>query len=252
MSFNIRVPNDKFPNNWILRRHLVDNVLHKHQPDIIGFQEMKIEQREYLLTLHPQYIDIGRGRNKDGSGEASPIFINHKRFELLASDTEWYSDTPQIPGSSHWGNKHLRNFSWAKLLDKYTQRSMVIYNSHWGYSQKFHQKAAKLLLEKIGGSAVNMPVFIIGDFNALPNFKGLALLTKPSKEQTLADTWRETSVDKQGFTFHDFTGVGYKRLDYIFANQYIKTIEPTTVIKDTWYKRWPSDHFPVMGKFKIH
>lgn len=254
MSFNIRVPNDNFPNNWTLRRHLASNVLKEQQPDIVAFQEMKTEQKQFLLATFPQYMSVGAGRNKDGSGEATNIFFNQQRLKLDAkvSGSFWFSDTPNTPGSKHWGNKHIRNATLATFIDRTSGKSLTVINNHWGYSQKFHLNAATLVRKKISHQQINNEaVIILGDFNSLPKFKGLAKLQAKQSTAPLIDSWQASAEDWEGYTFHDFTGVGFKRLDYIFVNDKVSIESPTKVIKSKWYHRWPSDHFPLMLKVTL-
>ncbi|WNC69537.1 endonuclease/exonuclease/phosphatase family protein [Thalassotalea nanhaiensis] len=254
MSFNVRVPTDNFPNNWTLRRHLVSNVLKEQQPDIIAFQEMKSEQKQFLLAKFPHYLSIGTGRNEDGSGEATNIFYNQQRLKLdvEVSGSFWFSDSPNVPGSKHWGNKHIRNATLAKFIDLTTGKPLTVVNNHWGYSQKFHLKAAKLVRQQINQQQKdNEAVVVLGDFNSLPKFKGLAELMAKESNAPLIDSWQVSDVDMDGYTFHDFTGKGFKRLDYIFLNEVVSIESSTKIIQSKWYNRWPSDHFPLMVKITL-
>lgn len=51
------------------------------------------------------------------AGEYAAILYRADRFELLASGTFWFSGTPEVPGSTSWGNHVTRISTWARLRE---------------------------------------------------------------------------------------------------------------------------------------
>lgn len=96
ISYNVRQSgaNDG-DNSWEFRRHATIEMMRREAPSVIGLQEAKIDQVQYIERNMPQYVRIGVGRD-DGkdAGEMTAIFYLKSRFELLDSGTFWLSETP--------------------------------------------------------------------------------------------------------------------------------------------------------------
>ena len=98
-SFNIRFdnPEDGY-NRWENRRKDVVVFLGIEQPDVIGFQEVLVNQVEYLESRLTGYARVGVGRDDGVSeGEFAPVFYREERFGLSDSGTFWLSETPEVP-----------------------------------------------------------------------------------------------------------------------------------------------------------
>jgi len=105
MSYNIRYDNPADGiNAW---PHRTDAVAEMSGPrygtDIAGLQEALRHQIDQLQDRLPDYRWVGVGRD-DGldRGEFSPIFYHTDRLQLLATNTFWLSETPDIPRSRSW------------------------------------------------------------------------------------------------------------------------------------------------------
>ena len=118
MTFNIRygLANDG-EDSWEFRKGMVMGVIVEHAPDLIGLQEALQFQMDEIRANFPEYGSIGIGRDPGGEGEYAAILYLKERFMEVESDTFWLSETPEVP-STHWGNKHLRICTWARLLDR--------------------------------------------------------------------------------------------------------------------------------------
>ena len=117
MTFNIRLSRaHDGANAWPHRRELVVEVIRGFAGDFVGLQEAWPEQIAYLAQSLPQYRYIGRSRERDGvEGEAIPLFYRHERWSLDPHEqgTFWLSDTPEVPGSTSWGNQIPRVVTWG-------------------------------------------------------------------------------------------------------------------------------------------
>ena len=104
MSFNIRygTANDG-KNHWKNRTEMVFDVLRNHNPHIVALQEALGFQIDQIRKAVGGYGLIGVAR-EDGAndGEYSAIIYRLDRFDVDESGTFWFSDTPEVPGSSHW------------------------------------------------------------------------------------------------------------------------------------------------------
>ncbi len=254
MTFNIRmgVANDG-ENHWDKRHELVFDVFRNHQPDIVGVQEAFQFQLEEILAHTTNYAKVGVGR-EDGnsSGEYSAIIYNKQRFTVLDSSTFWFSDTPEVPGSTSWGNTITRICTWAHFFDDSLNRSFYVYNLHLDHrSQPSREKSVELLLQRIQDRKVKDPVVIMGDFNAgegNPAIQQIKTFEHISKPDTLKfqDTYRLIHPHAQEVgTFNGFEGrTDGEKIDHIFVSEHFFVLN-AEIVHDNSNGRYPSDHFPV-------
>ncbi|MGB5555573.1 MAG: endonuclease/exonuclease/phosphatase family protein, partial [Flavobacteriaceae bacterium] len=119
MTYNIKYDNvSDTVNNWNDRKEAMVDQLKKHDPGIIGMQEVLYGQLEYLDESLPDFEYVGVGRD-DGKqkGEFSPILYNSKKFALLRSNTFWLSKTPEKV-SVGWDAALERICTYALFEDK--------------------------------------------------------------------------------------------------------------------------------------
>jgi len=94
MSFNIRYENEiDGENSWIFRRQLAASIILTHMPDLLGTQESKPSQTQYLKEyLALSYDCYSRGRDFLDTDEAMTIYYKRSRFVLLDKGTFWLSE----------------------------------------------------------------------------------------------------------------------------------------------------------------
>ena len=91
----------------------------------------------------------------------------------------------------------------------------------------------------------DLPVVLTGDFNSEPGGDTYKAFTR-----VLQDTRTQVKAP-QGprLTFHDFTGMADRRIDYIFVRGF--TPLRAEVRTDHSGKLYPSDHFPVVADLRF-
>ena len=261
MSFNIRYGTAKDGENaWLHRREMVFDVIRKHQPDIVGMQEVLNGQRAELLRALPEFESLGAGR-VDGilRGEFSPIMYRTERFDVLEHGQFWLSDTPEVPGSKSWGNSITRICTWARMRDSETGRSFYFYNTHLDHrSPPSQQRSAELIAQRIATHEHNNDAVILtGDFNANEGTSTIRFLkgeidrafetteTPPPSPQ-LRDSFRVLHPHATNVgTFNGFRGESSRgKIDYVFVSANVQVIS-AAIVHDNTNGRYPSDHFPV-------
>lgn len=250
MSFNIRYGTaDDGPNAWPLRRELVHATVERADADILGVQEALRFQLDELLARAPAYQRVGVGRD-DGvdAGEFSAILYRASRLAVAQQGTFWLSDSPEVPGSMHWGNRITRIATWARFLDRRSGDSLLVLNTHWDHeSQPSRERSAALIRHWLAGHAAGLPVLVMGDFNAgeqNPAFRALVADTGPAPR--LGDTWRTRHPygPEQG-TFHGFRGgADSEKIDAILVSTGWRVLE-AAIDSAGSAGRYPSDHHPV-------
>ncbi len=254
LSFNIRygTANDG-AHRWEARRDAVIGTIRDHAPHVLGVQEALRFQLDELARALPGYRELGVGRD-DGrtAGEYSAILVDTARFTLLADGTFWYSDTPTVPGSMHWGNRITRIATWVRLVDRATGDTLRVYNTHWDHeSQPSRERSAALLLDRVRGDAgPSDRVLVMGDFNsdeANPAFQRLATAAGSSEgAPLLRDTFRARHPDARVVgTFNAFKGDSTAgKIDAILAGAGWSVLD-AGIDRRRWGALWASDHFAV-------
>jgi endonuclease/exonuclease/phosphatase family metal-dependent hydrolase len=260
MSFNIRygTANDG-ENRWQKRRRLVFDVLRKHQPDIVGLQEVLHFQLEEICQATPDYCPLGVGRD-DGKtkGEYCAILYRRDRFDIDESGIFWFSDTPEVPGSITWGNAYTRICTWARFIEKKSGRACYLFNVHLDHvSQPSREKSSVLLTQRIYSRTHLDPFIVTGDFNSgeenpvILYLKGKVKLVTEEKGEfenpvPMVDTFRVLHSDAiEVGTFNGFEGRrAGEKIDYVFAQAGVEVLE-ARILDDNDNGCYPSDHFPV-------
>ena len=246
MTFNLRVPAEADGiNHFDNRRERVLATIREEQPDLIGFQEAPDSVRTFLRENLPScYTLLGCGRKEGYRGESAPLAFRNDKFELLALDSFWLSDTPNLPGTVYASSdqSHCPRVSFhAVLHGEGMKQSFHFYNTHLDHKGK----QARLLgmreiikrIKKDSGSFL-----LTGDMNAQPDEQCIReILCEPSVTDATAHI---------PTTFHAF---GKRcedcKIDYIFTNG---TVISAHAVEDTPVNGiYISDHFPVCATIDL-
>ena len=256
MTLNVRYDNPADSvNAWSNRALQVCNFIKNEKPDILGLQEVLLQQYELLDSALTEYSSIGVGRD-DGAktGEMNPVFYRKKKFNIVRTITTWLSDTPEVPGSKGWGASLPRIITWMELVDKNSHKHFFCFNTHFANDSDSARIMSSQMLLKVVEVAEGFPFIITGDFNMLPASKGYAILTGPAESvPLLKDTYTisEKRPSGPGYTFNGFSDKpGTDRFDYIFVRNGMKVHDHSTIIKKE-RGVFISDHWPVMASVSI-
>jgi endonuclease/exonuclease/phosphatase family metal-dependent hydrolase len=258
MSFNIRNSYARDgENHWEGRKDLVYNVIRDYAPHVLGLQEANSFQLEELSNALPEYGKVGEGSMGGAKGQYSAILFLEERFKLTDSGSFWLSETPAEPSKS-WGSAHHRVCTWAELLDKESQQTINIYNTHMDDgSRKAREKGARMIMDHIQKKAESSPFLLMGDFNAPEDSEVLKIIKgNPEARQNLGiqmvDSFRVLYPNRKKVgTYNGFTGQSDgPKIDYIMVRPSMKVIE-ASILQTNREGRYPSDHFPVTAHLRI-
>lgn len=249
MTFNLRYASSTPPNAWAQRRPVMKACLDQYQPDLIGTQEGLYQQLKDLAADLPAYAWIGTGRDGGSRGEFMAIFYRKDRVDPLEYDHFWLSDTPDVIGSSTWGNTNRRMATWVRFRDLASGREFYFWNTHLDHAlQPAREKGAALIRQRIDALKARLPVLLVGDFNAQAGAnKAYDILVS---DGGLQDTWsRATERRNDGISsFHSFGGPkpGGIRIDWILGRGFDR-VSASEIVTFSQNGQHPSDHFPVVA-----
>lgn len=248
MSFNIRFDNPgDSANTWKFRADNVALLINYYAPDLLGLQEVMINQLDDLKKRLPQYATVGVAR-VDGKekGEFNPIFFNTNRYKLLKHGDFGLSESPEKFGIKGWDSAFERIVTWAILKDKSNEKNIAIFNTHFDHiGQVSRRESAKLLLAKVKEIAGSLPLVVTGDFNLTPDSEPFKILTDGTLKATCLNS---PIIYNSSGSFHDFGRIPEKDrslIDFIFVNELIQT-KKYRVITDQPKDGYYSDHHPIL------
>jgi endonuclease/exonuclease/phosphatase family metal-dependent hydrolase len=255
MTYNIRrcVPKlmPRSPDRWIHRQPLLKRLLTSEQPALLGVQEALFHQSKFVRqALGEHYRSIGYGRDANTGGEGCPIFYDSRRLRVVEWRQTALSDTPNVPGSTSWGNRTPRVVVDATFRDLATGIQFQAVNTHLDHRSRTSRLRSADALRSIVQASTH-PTIMTGDFNTDADTHPYDALTG---EGLLLDTW-DTTEERLTQVWGTFPNYGAprhdrKRIDWILVVPGITTVKAG--INVTRYEGgWPSDHTPVQAVVRL-
>ncbi|MFO8056086.1 MAG: endonuclease/exonuclease/phosphatase family protein [bacterium] len=253
MSLNIRcIALEDGADMWFFRSEEVGDYILRHDPDLMGLQEVKALQHQDLQRMLSGYESFGRPR-MDGRllGERCKVFYKSSRLKLLQHGTFWLSTTPDKAGSKSWDSLFPRIVTWGKLRDLKTGKEFYIFNTHFDHAgRKARLESAKLLSRKVEEIAGESPVVITGDFNATPDSKPYQVMTSSFRDGRKVSKSPPQGPSATSWSFQP-RPKREKRIDYIFVSEGMEVLS-YAVLAETYGKdRRPSDHKAVLARLRV-
>ncbi len=253
MAFNIRYASATGANAWPKRRGGVVKVIADQKADLIGTQEGLHHQLVFMDKSLPDHKWIGTGREGGQRGEFMAIFYRHARFEPLETKHFWLSDTPEKVGSASWGNTVKRMVTWVRFLDRRTKKEFYFWNTHFDHrSQPSREKSAQLILQRVNALKAQLPVILVGDFNAVA--KANRAYTTLTSEGAFHDSFQvaKEKVNAGWNTFNGFgqTQRGNRRIDWVLTRGPV-LVDRTEIVLFKDFLQIPSDHQPVTARLRL-
>lgn len=253
MTFNIRTAEGRDgDDSWPFRKQLVAETIGRHDPDVVGLQEVLAEQTAFLEGELPQYrwLGVDRGLNGGlGLSEAVPIFYRHAALAPIESGTFWLGNPPN--GDQRRG-RGSRIVTWARFHHLESGREVYVYNTHFTLREGQTQlESAARINAQLAALAPSSPVVVMGDFNAPA---GSSETWRVATSQGLVDAW-DMALERQGppITSNGFGPPpewGEGRIDWILVRGPIVVPTVATIVHSV-DGRYPSDHYPVLATLRL-
>ena len=253
MTYNLRYASQTPPNAWPSRRPIMKNLIASVAPDVIGTQEGLYAQLKDIASDLPAYEWIGLGRDGGSRGEFMAVFYKRARFEPMAFDHFWLSDTPEVIGSATWGHSNRRMVTWVRLRERATGREFLFWNTHLDHEvEAARQKAAALIRDRLAAADRAIPLILVGDFNcAAGSSRAFEILTG---DAGLSDAWTMAAsrVNEGLNTFNGFQPARKEgvRIDWVLLRGKAG-VSRAEIVTYSENGQNPSDHFPVVVDLKL-
>lgn len=255
MTFNIRYTDD--PNNHSIdeRAPRVKAMIEKHNPDVVGMQEVTPAWLQHLQQDYGEQFGIIMHYRTAENREGLAILYNKERFTLVKENFFWLSETPGQEGVG-WDGSIPRICTWAQLKQKSTGKTIVYYNVHLDGTEQTNTGSYRLVNTEVKKNA-KYPCFVGGDFN---------MNVGSEAHNLFISTMDEARIVVPNATSQPFTGtyaVGYPEIqpqsngddqgviDFIFHQENQAAAVDYIVDQSLVGGRYPSDHFPLICSYRI-
>ena len=240
MSFNVWVSSITAD-----RKESVRQTIMAYLPDTIGVQEASPTWMSYLTNqLKEMYDHVGLGRDGGSNGEHSAIFYRKDRFELIETGTKWMSDTPDVV-SKYKESSLNRIFTYAILLEKKTNREIMVVNTHLEHTSNAARELQVAVLMNFLKDYTEYPIVLTGDFNANPQSKVYSMVTAQ-----LADSAKIAQKSEEHYTYHG-NGSSSTYIDFAFVSAQNIAVSHYRVITEKMNGMLPSDHYALVIEYRV-
>lgn len=259
MSFNVRYNSaaDEGDTNWDVRRTAVLKMINTVQPDVVGIQEPRTVQREYLKNNLPAYAYLEVPGTGDGKGGNTGLLYRQDRFAKV--DDGWFclSPTPDVL-SRCWdvGDTQWRTSVWVHLKEIATGKEFVFLSTHMPVrtnsslpNEPYVQariNSANLNISKLKAIAGDKAMcFIVGDMNCSEADENGKAALRPYR--TWMSAARDIAPAGEVPSFNNFgkgTQAPTRNLDHIYYRN--ATAVSFRTITDNFGVTYVSDHYPIL------
>ncbi len=240
MSFNLWVGSITADR----QRSVLETIM-AYMPDTIGVQEASPTWMGYLKAqLGDIYANVGLGRDGGSNGEHSAIFYRKDRFELVETGTKWMSPTPDVVSKFKESSLN-RVFTYAILLEKKTNREIMIVNTHLEHTSAEARNLQVAVLMDFLKDYTQYPIVLTGDFNANPESEVYRMVTAQ-----LADSSKVAQKAERHYTFHNY-GKASTYIDYAFVSPQNVAVSHYRVITEEMNGMLPSDHYALLIEYQF-
>lgn len=239
--------------DWDVRKGPLDLAFKAIDADVVGFQEMESFAhgsdgsvnlaRDWLAARNPSY---GVAANGDWRNFPStqPIFYRRERLALVDQGWFFFSETPDVIYSRTFDGSYPAFASWAQFEKRDGGARFRIVNFHFDYSSGSNQRrSAALVAERIAPwIEAGERVFVIGDVNDDQD-------SVPAQAMAEAGV---TFMPVEGATWHWDMGLNMTGpVDHLAYSDGIEPVGRPVVVRRKFAGEWPTDHYPVVGDFRL-
>ena len=233
---------DDGANSWDLRKEIFPALLAKYREDFMGFQEANDFQVEFIDNILTEYNFIGKRSPAPVFWQNNVIFYK-KTWDCVFYEHFFLSSTPFIP-SRLSGSRWPRQCTIGIFQNRW--RRVILINTHFDFNAAVQKESAGIVMNRLARLPFDLPVIIVGDFNAVPQSPCYMLFTEGNGNvPILKDVFSKPFPG----THHGFTGnTNGDYIDWILFRGNLKLQDKRT-IHDKINGKYPSDHFPVSAVF---
>ena len=252
MSFNIRTISSSDTGNkaWDKRKDAVVSFVNASGADIIGFQEVRQAQFDYMsANASSNYTYLYFPRESGSNPEGLAFAYDNTKFTFVSSEKYWLSPTPETQ-SKGWGEEYYRIA--AIIILEHIESGEIIksINTHGPLNDTANTNAYQLIMDR-SVNECDPFVFLCGDFNVVPGNGGYGPVADELQDGRVV---AESSPSRDHITYQGWGAyVDGEQPEHIIDFCFVSkgdnvTVKSYEVRTDRWganNENMISDHFPV-------
>ena len=241
MSFNVRTMSANDEHSWESRRDACCAMINYHRPLMMGTQESKKQQREYILSKCRGYAVVAKNQDNTNDGQSTGIFYLKDSISVLDWGVFWHTDTPDKLSKLEYCD-HFRSATWIKAQHKSSGKIFYHINTHLDLCEVNNRlKGMSVILDFISRNCEDYPVVMTADWNDTEDDPIFNEMYKTFKNARYT-----AAITDKNQTFNDFGAFTDNwRIDHIFYRCYA-SCSKFGVDRQTWLgQAYISDHYPV-------
>lgn len=263
LSFNVLCSfcDDSY-DPWADRVGYIADVVQRHDPDLIGFQEFTTgDEVRQVTALVPGYDAVflvdPEAPLFEEYADATAL-VRASKFEILETGFYFLSDHPDDFWSPGWSDVQFwRLVTWVHLRQRSDGREMFFATTHVDNNHPNQENSAPLILQRTEPWATAMPAVVVGDFNSRPDSEAYRILAQGATEGGffLHDTFDAAPPFEQ--VHNQSPAPDYDpavRIDHVFVSSTTPWSCSRWAVDQTVYglsAKYPSDHFPIVAELKL-
>lgn len=262
LSYNVQQDVNKAGRRSDFIEEIAATILAK-DADVIGTQENTTAISTALLKKLPGYSCYKGKVYHDSSGVGDYVYWKTDKFNVIDKGHQFMSDTPNSRSKYKESNEY-RGFTYLILESKETGKRFLFVNVHTDYrgvgysspgdADPVRVKQLKTLtafLNQKNGD--NIPMIIVGDFNATPNKDSISTFEDDNPRLGNSMNVAKTKGDIAGtLVVAEFSTREYYVYDYIFATTDKIFVQYFSAVDNVENGKYPSDHLPVVANLDIY
>lgn len=266
MSFNVRYNStkDTASNSWEARKGSVVHLIEQTAPDVVGLQEPRTAQREYLKNSLKKYAYVETPGTGDGRGGNTCLIYRKDKFKKIDSGWFFLGPTPDKPSPSFDAPDTVWRVSvWVKLKDKKSGKQFTLISTHLPVRTKPELAAEPYVESRYHSSQLNVArlkkmageegtCFVVGDMNcSLQNIDGTLNYDGIRALAPYAEWMHDARKLDKHPDIYSFNGFGrgkngpHRRIDHIFYRN-AQPVKFETITEPVDGITYVSDHYPIM------
>ena len=251
MTFNVRFdnPGDSL-DRWDLRKGDIVDFIGKTQPAILGTQEGKHHQVEFMDQNLDNYTYVGVGRDHGTeAGEYCALFFDTTAVRLEESGSFWLSETGDT-SSVGWDAAITRICTYARFRHA-NGEVFYVFNGHFDHVGALaRENSARQIIDSVDVQRdKGFKVVLLGDFNSEPETKAFQVM-----DASMECGWRNKPSwpigPKGTFTGFDTTREPTRHIDHIFTSGF-EVLSYQHLDPRSRTGRGLSDHLPVRAELRF-
>ena len=254
MSFNIRTISSSDTGNkaWDNRKAAVVSFVNASGADIIGFQEVRQAQFDYMsANASSNYTYLYFPRESGSNPEGLAFAYDNTKFTFVSSEKYWLSPTPETQ-SKGWGEEYYRIA--VVLILKHNERGELVksINTHGPLVDTANVNAYQLIMDRSVNDGDHF-TFLCGDFNAHPDEIGYIPVAEELQDCRVTADDKTESAYTTFNSWGGYTNDNPQIIDFCFVSKgdhvNVKTYD---VRQDTWGSGdLLSDHYAVQTVVEV-